>query len=136
KARFRSGEAQQCVAREIIQVLRHDVAVARSEQAHRQRARIGHENEAMSAGPKHRSGLGQKSARLVKMFKDRPKRDGVKTLRSKIVLRKWSRLDRDALLRCIIERWSGNIHSEHIVSRSGNRFETMEKGAGRTADIE
>ena len=67
----------ECLHREIVQVLRVNIAILCTEQSHRQRMQVGDEHKAKPAGSKHRVGVFQKSLRLGQVFDDGPEGDRV-----------------------------------------------------------
>src|SRR3954468_5981381 len=80
---------------EIVEVLRVNISVTRSEQAHRQRIQIRHQDETKAVRFENGPGFLEKSFRLQQMLENRPKSNCIELCSRKILLQKIPAPDRD-----------------------------------------
>src|SRR5687767_8316287 len=104
----------QCFAAEVVQMLWHQITIARAQQSDRQRAHVRNQNEAVSAWTQAVSRPRKESARLCQVLKDGPERDCIESSRIEIEIEKGASRYGHTTLLCVIQR-----RARHICAQKG-----------------
>src|SRR6266699_5252921 len=110
-------------------MLRVDVAITRSEQAHCQRFHIGHEHEAKPVWFEERPGFLQEVFRFQQVLDHRPKGQRVEALAAKSLFRKVAAYSGDAARLGVIQSRAADVRSEDFIATRKTLVQLKQKGA-------
>ena len=97
-------------------MLRHHVAIARPQQAHRKGAQVRHEDETTAVRPEQAGGFRKDFARLHEMFDDRPERHRIETGGAEIVFHEVRPQHRHTLSLRVVQRRADHVCAQPLVS--------------------
>src|SRR5689334_17149868 len=111
-----TNEIFQRVGCEVIQVFRHDITVASSQQSGRQRPNVRDQDKAMSARLKQLLRFREELAWFREVFQYCPEGDGVKLLPSEIMLQEGSAQHGNSAALRVVKRRTGDVGADALVA--------------------
>ena len=118
KRRLRRGKSFKRFRREIIHVVRHDIAILHTQQSHRQRLQVRRQHETVPARFQDRRRLSEECLRPGQMFDHRPECDRIETPTTGFKIQKRFANDLQAAALRIIQCSAGHIRTRNpIISR-------------------